>query len=143
MYIVDGAVGKLLSAVVTPVYVCSGEILPCIRIVQMELLEIVILEQYDIRKGAVIARGCCQCNCVLNIGRSGLSDDVQLEVRIDVLLIISLSCFQSRNIEVSVPCIDRQRVLVLRSDISCGSLFCVYSSRDHRYCHNRGSKKCN
>jgi hypothetical protein len=77
-------------------------------------LNVVILEKDDIRKCGIILGGTCCSNSCLNIGRSRLLDDVQLEVRI-LLLISCLCSFQSRDVEVLVPCVYGKCVLIFRS----------------------------
>ena len=72
-----------------------------------------ILEKNDIRKCAVVAGGACECDRILNIRGLGLLDDVQFEVRVYVLLIISFSCLECRDVEVLIPCIYGKGVCIL------------------------------
>ena len=145
MNIIDGAEGKLLGTEVIPVDLRVRKVDPGVRIALIELLEIVILEQNDIRKIAVIARLACQRHGVLNIRGTGLGDDLQLEIRIHVILIICLSRFQRRDVKVCVPCVNGKRVLVLRRNISGRSVGVIRkrSHRNHGSCQYSCSQKRN
>ena len=142
MYVFIGAEGKLLSSEIGPVDVRRGQILPCFRIAYIELLEIVILEQDDIRQVAVIAGLACKGNRVLNVGGSGLGDDVQLEIRVHVLLIVLLRRFQSRDIEIGIPCVYGQSILVFGRDV-CAFRLCKCRHRSQQgSCHDSRGQNC-
>ena len=113
MNAINSGIVELLSSEIRPVYVNAIEICEGIRIIELILLEIVILEKNDVRECAVIAGGTCQSNCVLNIRGLGLLDDVQLEIWVYVLLVVSLSCLKCRDVEVLIPGIYGKGVCIL------------------------------
>ena len=118
MLAIDRGVRKLLLGEVIPVHIDALDILPGLRIIRDELVEVVILEENDVGEGRIVAGRGCQCDGILDIRGLGLLDDVQLELRI--LLLICLFCrLECRNVEVLIPGIDRKRMLILCCDI-CG-----------------------
>ena len=58
-----------------------------------------------------------------NTDITGLGDDVQLEIRVHVLLIVLLRRFQSRDIEIGIPCVYGQSILVFGRD-GCAFRLC-------------------
>ena len=115
----DGAVAQLLSAEVIPVDVSAFESLPCVGIVGDEVLNVVILEKNDIGQGAQVAGRGSQGDGLFDITGTGLLDNFQLEVGVDIP-VGGFSGLQSGDVEVGIPCVDGQGVVVFGEGNAAG-----------------------
>ena len=129
MYTVNGAVAQLLSAEVGPVNVCTFKALPAIGVVADESLNVMILEEHDIRQGADISGRAGKRYSLLNVRGAGLKNDFQFEIRV-YFLECSFGGLQGRNVEVCIPGICRQGVVIVCKSCN-GEECCTHCKNDH------------
>ena len=84
-----------------------------------EVLDVMILEEDDVRQGAQVAGRGSQGDGLFDITGTGLLDDFQLEVGIDIPE-GGFGGLQSRDVEVGIPCVNGQSIVTFGEGNTAG-----------------------